>query len=67
VIRAEYPAAALQGVLAQRTGRLCLTEQDQGVGQDGRRQQGDCVVGAKYPAAALQGVLAQGAGLLGLA
>ena len=66
VVWAEYPAAALQGVLAQGAGRLRLTQMDQGEGKGGRRPQGDQMIRAEHPAAALQGVLAQGAGRLRL-
>jgi hypothetical protein len=37
VVRAQHPAAALQGVLAQRAGRLGLAQPGQGAGQGGRR------------------------------
>jgi hypothetical protein len=67
VVRADRRAAALQGVLAQRAGRLSLVQLGQGTGEGGRRLQGGRVVRAERPAAALQGVLAQGAGLLGVA
>jgi hypothetical protein len=52
VVRAEHLAAALQGVLAQRAGRLDLAHLEQGEGQGNGRQQGDRVVRAERPAAA---------------
>ena len=57
VVRAEHPAAAPQGVLAQRAGRLDLAEQGQGDGQGGGRTESDRVVRAEDPAAALLRVL----------
>ena len=58
VVVTEYPAAALQGVLAQGAGRLGLAQILEGAGQGGGCYQGGAVIRTVYPAAALQGVLA---------
>src|SRR3954451_22399835 len=67
MLRAEYLAAALQGFLAERMGRLRLSRSQHRCGEAGRRSEGDGVVGSEDSATALQGVLAQGAGRRGLA
>ena len=67
VVRAQDPAAALQGFLPQRPGRLGLTHRDVDQGQGSGRPEGDQVIRADQLAAALQDVLAQGAGRLRLA
>jgi hypothetical protein len=41
VVRAEHPAAALQGVIAQGAGRLGLAPPVKGKGQGDRRPQGE--------------------------
>src|SRR5919107_3079841 len=48
VVRAEHPAAALQGVLTQDTGRLRLAQPDQSVDQGDGRKQGGGVVRAEH-------------------
>ena len=66
MVRAEYPAAALQRVRTQGAGRLRLGHHKQCDGKGNGRRQGDRVVRAEHLAAALKCVLTQGEGWLRL-